>query len=74
MISESHSDWNLWPLRSSDRDVGERVGPVRVRAGDVDVGLSRHAHVADRVRPGEATEVVLVGHLLRVAEVLDDLE
>jgi hypothetical protein len=57
-----------------DGDVGERVGPVRVCAGDVDVGLGRHADVADRVRAGEALEVVLLGDLLGVAEVLDDLQ
>ena len=57
-----------------DRDVGERVGPVGVGAGDVDVGLGRHAHVADGVRAREDVEVVLLRHRLGVAEVLDDLE
>ena len=56
-----------------DRDIRERVGPVRVRARDVDVGLGRHADVADRVRALEV-EPVLLGDLLAVAEVLDDLE
>ena len=57
-----------------DRDVGERVRPVRVRARDVDVGLGRHAHVADGVGAREVVEVVLLGRPLGVAEVLDDLE
>ena len=89
MISESHSDWKRWPLRSRrrlpvevvrelavvhDRDVGERVRPVGVRARDVDVGLGRHAHVADGVRALEGLQLVLVGDLLGVAQVLDDLE
>jgi hypothetical protein len=57
-----------------DRDVGERIRPVRVRARDVDVGLGRHAHVADPVAADELVEVVLGGDGLRVAEVLDDLQ
>ena len=80
MISESHSDWNRWPdaLEAApplevvrelavvhDRDVGERVGPVRMGAGDVDVGLGRHPDVADRMGPGESVEAVLAARRSR---------
>ena len=57
-----------------DRDVGVGVRPVRVRAGDVDLGLGRHPHVTDRVRARELLEAVLLVHGLGIAEVLDDLE
>ena len=57
-----------------DGDVGVGVRPVRVRAGDVDLRLGRHADVADRVRARELREPVLLVHGLGVAEVLDDLE
>ncbi len=57
-----------------DGDVGERIRPVRVRAGDVDVRLRRHADVADRVRPVEVAQVVAAGDRLGVTEILDDLE
>jgi hypothetical protein len=62
MISESHSDWNRCPERSS------------LRAGDVDVRLGRHPDVADGVRALELPEPVLVGDALGVTEVLHDLE
>ena len=55
-------------------DVGERIRPIRVGARDVDVGLRRHPSVADRVRALEAAELVQIGYLLRVAQVLHDLE
>ena len=89
MISESHSDWKRWPAALEaalplevvrelsvvdDGDVRERVRPVRMRAGDVDVGLGRHPHVADRVRAVESLQAVVAGDGLGVAEVLDDLE
>ena len=89
MISESHSDWNRSPLKLQpalplevvgelpvvhDGDVGERIRPVRVGAGDVHVGLGRHPDVADRVGALEPAELVQIGHLLRVAEVLHDLQ
>ena len=89
MISESHSDWKRWPVALEpalplevvrqltvvhDGDVGERVRPVGVCPGDVDVGLGGHADVADRVRPGELVQLVAARHGLRVAEILDDLE
>ena len=57
-----------------DGDVAERIRPVGVRAGDVDVGLGRHPDVTDRMRADEAVEAVLLRNLLGVAEVLDDLE
>ena len=88
MISESHSDWNRWPERSRpplplevvrqlavvhDGDVLERIGPVGVRARDVDVGLGRHAHVADRMRATEVVELVLGANRVR-RRGPDDLE
>jgi hypothetical protein len=57
-----------------DREVGEGVGPVGVRARDVDVGLGRHADVADPVGPAEVVEPVALGDGFGVPEVLHDLE
>ena len=57
-----------------DGDIGEGIRPVRVGARDVDVGLGRHADVADRVGAVEVAQVVAARDGLGVAEVLDDLE
>ena len=57
-----------------DGDVGERIGPIGVGVGDVDVGLRRHPRVSDRVRADVVGKPVLLRHGLGVAEVLDDLE
>ena len=74
MISESHSDWKRWPARGQapppvvevgelavvdDCDVRERIGPVGVGVGDVDVGLGRHPRVTDRVGAREVAQPVL---------------
>ena len=56
------------------RDVGERIRPVRMGARDVHVGLRRHPRVADRVRALEPAQLVQLGDLLRIAQVLHDLE
>ena len=45
-----------------------------MRRADVDVGLGRHAGVADGVGADEAVQVVLVGHARGIAQVLDQLE
>jgi len=41
-----------------------------MRARDVDVGLGRHAHVADGVGALEGVQLVLVGDGLGIAQVL----
>ena len=54
--------------------VGERIGPIGVRAGDVDVRLGRHADVPDGMGAAETAEPVLLSDRDSVPEVLDDLE
>ena len=41
---------------------------------DIDVRLGRHAGVADAVRAAERAEPILLRHLCRVAQILDQLE
>jgi hypothetical protein len=57
-----------------DRDVAEWIRPVRMGAGDVDIGLRRHPDMPDGVRAAEPGQVVLARDLLGVAQVLDDLQ
>ena len=45
-----------------------------MRRADIDVGLRRHAGVADAMRAAERAEPVLLRHACRVAEILDQLE
>ena len=45
-------------------DIRERIRPVGVRLGDVNVGLGRHPRVADGVGADELVEAVVVGNRL----------
>ena len=57
-----------------DGDVVIGIGPIGMRRADIDVGLGRHAGMADAVRALEGAEPVLLGDLGRVAEILDQLK
>ena len=45
-----------------------------MRRANIDVQLCRHAGVADAMRAAERAEPILLRHLGRVAEILDQLE
>ena len=57
-----------------DGHVGERICPVGVSAGNVNVGFGCHPHVADAVSALHLVEVVLRRDRLGVADVLNDFE
>src|SRR6516165_5254836 len=57
-----------------DRDVGERISPIRMRRADVDVRLRCHTRVADRVCAAEMRQMILLANPCRIAEVFDQLE